>query len=240
MTLKYIPSGDSAFIIKAGDEISVEINRTVRKLLIRLEAEKISGITDFIPSYNELMVCYDPSVIDYRQLPDIFRSCTADLDTMELPEEDVIHVPVLYGGEYGPDLQYVAGYNDLAEDDVIEIHSSSACLVYMLGFTPGFCYLGGMDQHIATPRRETPRLKIPAGSVGIADGQTGIYPIESPGGWQIIGKTPVRLFSPDQKPEFLFSAGDYIQFFSVTEDEYKHILDEVSEGIYQVRRTKNT
>ena len=159
---------------------------------------------------------------------------------MELPEEDVIHVPVLYGGEYGPDLQYVAEYNSLAEDEVIEIHSSSACLVYMLGFTPGFCYLGGMDQRIATPRRETPRLKIPAGSVGIADGQTGIYPIESPGGWQIIGKTPVRLFSPDQKPEFLFNAGDYIQFFPVTVDEYKHILDEVSEGIYRVRRTKKT
>jgi KipI family sensor histidine kinase inhibitor len=240
MTLKYIPSGDSAFIIKAGYEISEEVNRTVRKLLIRLEEEKISGITDFIPSYNELMVCYDPSVMDYRQLPDIFRSCTADLDTMELPEEDVIHVPVLYGDEYGPDLQYVAEYNDLAEDDVIEIHSSSVCLVYMLGFTPGFCYLGGMDQRIATPRRETPRLKIPAGSVGIAGDQTGIYPIESPGGWQIIGKTPVRLFSPDQKPEFLFNAGDYIQFFPVTENEYKHILDEVSEGIYQVRRTKKT
>jgi KipI family sensor histidine kinase inhibitor len=240
MTLKYIPSGDSAFIIKAGDEISEEVNRTVRKLLIRLEKEKISGITDFIPSYNELMVCYDPSVKDYRQLPDIFRSCAADLNSVQLPEEDVIHVPVLYGDEYGPDLKYVAEYNSLTDDEVIEIHSSSACLVYMLGFTPGFCYLGGMDQRIATPRRETPRLKITAGSVGIADGQTGIYPIESPGGWQIIGKTPLRLFSPDKKPEFLFNAGDYIQFFPVTVDEYKHILDEVSEGVYRVRRTKKT
>ena len=240
MALKYIPSGDSAFIIKAGDEISEEVNRTVRKLLIRLEKEKISGITDIIPSYNELMVCYDPAVKDYRQLTGIFRSCADDLNSMELPEEDVIHVPVLYGGEYGPDLQYVAEYNSLTEDEVIEMHSSSACLVYMLGFTPGFCYLGGMDQRIATPRRETPRLKIPAGSVGIADGQTGIYPIESPGGWQIIGRTPIKLFSPDKKPEFLFSAGDYIQFFPVTADEYKHILDEVSEGVYQVRRTKKT
>jgi len=240
MTLKYIPSGDSAFIIKAGDEISEEINRTVRKLLIRLEKEKISGITDFIPSYNELMVCYDPLVTDYRQLPGIFRSCAADLDTMELPEESVIHVPVLYGGGYGPDLPYVAEYNNLTVDEVIEIHSSSACFVYMLGFTPGFCYLGGMDQRIATPRQETPRLKIPSGSVGIADGQTGIYPIESPGGWQIIGKTPVRLFSPDKKPEFLFNAGDYVQFFPVTVDEYKHITDEVDHGVYKVRRTKKT
>jgi len=235
--LKYIPSGDSAFIIKAGDEISEEINATVRKLLTRLEKEKISGVTDFIPSYNELMVCYDPSVLDYNQLLEIFRSCAADLSTMELPEADVIHVPVLYGGEYGPDLHYVAELNGLTEDEVIRIHSSVACLVYMLGFTPGFCYLGGMDTRIATPRRETPRLKIPAGSVGIAGDQTGIYPLESPGGWQLIGRTPLRLFSPDKKPEFLFKAGDYIRFSPVEMDEYNHILEKASAGSYQVKRT---
>lgn len=236
-TLKYIPSGDSAFIIKAGDEISWEINATVRKLLVRLEKEKISGITDFIPSYNELMVCYDPSLLDYKELLEIFRSSAADLGTMELPEADVIHVPVLYGGEYGPDLHYVAELNDLTADEVIAVHSSVTCLVYMLGFTPGFCYLGGMDRRIATPRRETPRLKIPAGSVGIAGDQTGIYPLESPGGWQLIGRTPLRLFSPDKKPEFLFKAGDYIRFCPVDMDEYNRILGEVSAGTYQVKRT---
>ncbi len=126
---------------------------------------------------------------------------------MELPDADVIHVPVLYGGEYGPDLHYVAELNDLTEDEVIGIHSSVACLVYMLGFTPGFCYLGGMDKRIATPRRETPRLKIPAGSVGIAGDQTGMYPLESPGGWQLIGghpcgcSVPIRSLSSSSKPE---------------------------------------
>jgi len=237
VTLKYIPSGDSAFIIKAGDEISEKINRTVRKLLKRLEEEKISGIIDFIPAYNELMVCYDPEVIDYKQLLEIFRKCSIDLSAMELPEADVIHVPVLYGGEYGPDLHYVAEYNGLTEEDVIKIHCSVACLVYMLGFTPGFCYLGGMDKRIATPRQETPRLKIPAGSVGIAGDQTGIYPLESPGGWQLIGRTPLRLFSPDQKPEFLFNAGDYIQFYPVEMDEYNRIATEVTAGTFQVKRT---
>jgi len=165
-TLKYIPSGDSAFIIKAGEVISEEVNLVVRKLLKRLEEEKISGVTDFIPSYNELMVCYDPAVLDYKQLLEIFQKCAADLSTTTLPDADVIHVPVLYGGEYGPDLHYVAEYNNLTEEQVIWIHSSVACLVYMLGFTPGFCYLGGMDRRIATLRHETPRLKIPAGSVG--------------------------------------------------------------------------
>jgi KipI family sensor histidine kinase inhibitor len=235
--LKYIPSGDSAFIIKAGDEISEEINATVRKLLARLERENISGVTDFIPSYNELMVCYDPLVLDYKELLEVLRSCAAGLATMELPQADVVHVPVQYGGDYGPDLNYVAAFNGITEHEAVGIHSSSDCLVYMLGFTPGFCYLGGMDRRIATPRRETPRLKIPAGSVGIAGDQTGIYPLESPGGWQIIGRTPLRLFSPDEKPPFLFNAGDYIRFFPVDGDEYDRILGEVSTGVYHVRRT---
>ncbi len=237
MELKYIPSGDSAFIIKAGDVISEEVNLVVRKLLKRLEEEKISGLTDFIPSYNELMVCYDPEVIDYKQLLAIFRKCSADLSTMTLPEAYVIHVPVLYGGDYGPDLHYIAEHTGLTEEEVIKIHSSVACLVYMLGFTPGFCYLGGMDRRIATPRQETPRLKIPAGSVGIAGEQTGIYPLESPGGWQLIGRTPLRLFNPDSKPEFLFKAGDYIRFYPVDMDEYGRIAAAVAAGTYQVKRT---
>ncbi len=234
--LKYLPSGDSAFIIKAGEDISEEVNRTVRKLMRRLEDEKINGITDLIPSYNELLVCYDPALLDYKQLLEIFRSSAADLGSMTLPEAEVIHVPVLYGGEYGPDLQYVAEHNDLTEQEVVEIHSSAACLVYMLGFTPGFCYLGGMDRRIATPRKETPRLKIPAGSVGIAGSQTGIYPLESPGGWQLIGRTPLRLFNPDSKPEFLFNAGDYIRFYPVGKDEYERIAADVAAGTFPVKR----
>jgi KipI family sensor histidine kinase inhibitor len=235
--LKYIPSGDSAFIIKAGDTISEEVNQTVRRLLVRLEDEKIIGITDFIPSYNELMVCYDPLVTGYRQMVDALRASEADLDMVRLPDPFVVHVPVLYGGGMGPDLQYVAEYCDMSPDDVIRIHTSASYLVYMLGFTPGFCYLGGMDQRIATPRKESPRLKITAGAVGIADRQTGIYPVESPGGWQLIGRTPLRLFMPDSNTPFLFRAGDYIRFYPVTEEEYNNISSEVGHGTWEVKRT---
>jgi len=235
--LKYIPSGDSTFIIKAGDVISEEVNLTVRKLLKRIEEENIPGVIDFIPSYNELMICYDPAKIGYRRLLDTLRTCAADPGAIHLPPPEVVHVPVLYGGEAGPDLHYVAKYNSLAEEDVIRIHSSVDCLVYMLGFTPGFCYLGGMDKRIATPRQQTPRLKIPAGSVGIAGEQTGIYPLESPGGWQLIGRTPLRLFNPESKPEFLFSAGDYIRFYPVDGYEYERIAAAMAEGTYQVIRT---
>jgi inhibitor of KinA len=237
MKLKYIPAGDTAFIIKAGDEITEDINASVRRILLRLENERIMGITDFIPSYNELMVCYDPAVKGFRELYSELEACTSDIDNIRLPAASVVEVPVLYGGEYGPDLQYVASQNHLLEEDVIEIHTSTEYPVYMLGFTPGFCYLGGMDQRIATPRKETPRLTIPAGAVGIADSQTGIYPVESPGGWQLIGRTPLRLFDPDNKPEFLFQAGDRIRFIRVTADEYAAILKRVNEGTCEVKRS---
>jgi len=235
---QYIPSGDSAVIIKAGDEISEEINLTVRKLLVRIEHENIIGVIDFIPSYNELMICYDPSIISSRKLLDTLRTLETNIDTIELPESEIIHVPVFYGSQSGPDLNEVASRNNLSEEEVVKIHTSGSYKVYMLGFTPGFCYLGGMDQRIATPRKQSPRLIIPAGAVGIAEKQTGIYPIASPGGWQLIGKTPLRLFDPAKKPEFLIQAGDYIKFYPITEYEFKDILKEVNEGVYRVNKSK--
>lgn len=237
--LQYIPSGDSAFIIKAGNEISEEINRTIRKLLIRIEQEQIDGVIDFIPSYNELMVCYEPSIIGYRKLLEKLKSIETNIDSIVLPESSTIYIPVLYGGEYGPDLNEVADFNSISEADAIKIHTSTNYLIYMLGFTPGFCYLGGMDNRIATPRKQNPRLKIPAGAVGIADRQTGIYPIESPGGWQLIGQTPLKLFNPKAKPEFLVNVGDYIQFYPISQDEYFKIKNEVEEGTYQVKKILN-
>jgi KipI family sensor histidine kinase inhibitor len=235
--LQYIPSGDSALIIKAGDDISIETNGIVRKLLIRIEQENIDGIIDFIPAYNELMVCYDPIIVGYRALFDIFASLTDDIETVELPESGIIHVPVLYGGRNGEDLPEVAFCHNLSEEEVIHIHSLPNYRVYMLGFTPGFCYLGGMDEKISTPRKQNPRMKIPAGAVGIAGNQTGIYPIVSPGGWQLIGRTPLRLFDPNRNPEFLFQAGDTIKFYPISKDEYGEIGNAIEEGRYETKRT---
>jgi len=229
----YIPSGDTAFIVKAGNDISEEINSLIRKYLLQIEAENIMGIVDFIPSYNELLICYEPAVIGYQKLLTILKSVEGKINISELPPSNLILVPVFYDGEFGPDLNEVAECNSLSVDEVIEIHTSQNYLVYMLGFTPGFCYLGGMDQRIATPRKQTPRMKIPAGAVGIADKQTGIYPIESPGGWQLIGRTPLKLFDPDMKPEFLFHAGDFIRFYAVDRDEYEAILNDVTNNTYQ-------
>jgi inhibitor of KinA len=225
--LKYQPSGDSALIIKAGEVISEEISRIIRRLLVRIEQKEIEGVTDFIPSYNELLVCYNPLITGFNELTTRLKAIESDIESVQLPELKVIVVPVLYGGDTGPDLEEVARHCNMSGKEVISIHCSPEYLVYMLGFTPGFCYLGGMDQRIAAPRKRNPALRILSGSVGIADNQTGIYPIESPGGWQIIGRTPLKLFDPARKPEFLIRAGDKIKFEPVTREEFEKIADEI-------------
>lgn len=217
---RIIPSGDAAFIIKTGDDISVSANTEVRRLMSFLEKENVRGITDFIPSYNELMVCYDPAVSGYRDILNDLRRSEGELFKMQLPEPDHITVPVVYGGEWGPDLKNIAEVTGLPEEEIISIHCGTEYLVYMLGFTPGFCYLGSVDERIAVARHTTPRLKIPKGSVGIAGSQTGIYPSESPGGWQIIGRTPIELFDPERNPAFVFSPGDKVRFKGITVEEY--------------------
>ena len=149
----------------------------------------------------------------------------------------VVEIPTIYGGEYGPDIEFVAEHNNISIDEVIEIHSSRNYLIYMLGFTPGFPYLGGMSEKIETPRLKTPRTKIPAGTVGIAGKQTGIYPIDSPGGWQLIGRTPVKLYDPFADPPVLLNSGDYLRFVPIDETEYKSILKQIEENKYEVKIT---
>jgi KipI family sensor histidine kinase inhibitor len=146
-----------------------------------------------------------------------------------------VQIPTLYGGEYGPDLESVAAHAGLTQARVVSLHSETDYLVYMMGFTPGFPYLGGLPEELFTPRLETPRARIPAGSVGIAEGQTGVYPVVSPGGWRLIGRTPLKLFDPERDPPSLVSAGDHVRFVPLAgEDEYKSILDLDESGEYEV------
>jgi len=138
----------------------------------------------------------------------------------------IVEIPVSYGGVHGPDIGVVAKHSGLGPDEVIAIHSGTDYPIYMIGFTPGFCYLGGLDAQIATPRRETPRTHLPGGSVGIAECQTGVYPVDSPGGWQIIGRTPLRLFAPEREMPFLYEAGDRIRFVPISEEAFDRIHEE--------------
>lgn len=218
--ISFAPRGDNSIQITFGNEIKDEINQEIRKYLFALEKENVPGIIETIPSYCHLNVLYDGEKYYYEEILDGLYKIKEDFSEIDIPEARVVEIPVLYGGEYGPDLEKVAKHNNLSPEEVIKIHSSEKYLIYMLGFTPGFPYLGGMNEKIATPRLREPREKIWAGSVGIAGNQTGIYPIESPGGWQIIGRTPLKLFDINRKPEILLRAGDYISFYPISIEEF--------------------
>lgn len=234
---RYLTVGDRALVIEFGDSIEEQVNSKIRSLTLAMEREGIKGIIETIPTYRSLMVIYEPMIIELDELINKVKSIEAKMHEMKLPDAKVIEIPTLYGGDYGPDLGFVAEHNNISTDEVIKIHTSSEYLIYMIGFTPGFPYLGGMNDKIAAPRLQIPRTKIPAGSVGIAGKQTGIYPIESPGGWQLIGRTPVRLYDPYRKEPVLLNAGDYIKFVQIDEKEYKYIEALEREGKYKVNIT---
>ena len=234
--VRFLLSGDTSVTVEFGNEISEKINADIRAFNIALEQSKISGIVETVPTYRSLTVHYDPGVIKYDTLVKKLKGLLAGLDNIVIPPSEVLEIPVLYGGEEGPDIQFVAEHNGKTVEEVIAIHTSKEYLIYMLGFTPGFTYLGGMSEEIATPRLKTPRVKIPAGSVGIAGAQTGVYPIDSPGGWQLIGLTPVRMYDPDRAEPILPKAGQYIKFYAIDRAEFDRIAAEEAAGGYTCKR----
>ena len=231
--VRYLVAGDSAVCVEFGNEISPEINKKIRAFKIAVEKSDIPGIVETVPTYRSLLVHYHPEVIGFKALTDQFDKLMGSLSSIPIPPPTVIEIPVLYGGEMGPDIENVAEHNHKTVEEVIKIHTSEEYLIYMIGFIAGFPYLGGMSKEIATPRLKSPRVKIEGGSVGIAGEQTGIYPVASPGGWQLIGRTPLKLYDADREKPVLLEAGQYIKFAAVTEEEYKKIEKEVEDGTYK-------
>jgi KipI family sensor histidine kinase inhibitor len=231
----YLPAGDQAMVVEFGDGIDPETNRKVRDLVLAIESSDITGIYDLMPTYRSLLVYYDPLTLSDAELRARLEEVGDGLEATPVEQPVVVNLPTLYGGEYGPDLGYVAQNSGTSEEEVVSTHSGTAYIVYMIGFNPGFPYLGGLDESLHTPRLKTPRAKIPAGSVGIAEGQTGVYPQDSPGGWQLIGRTPLRLFDSLREPPGLLAAGDYARFQPVgSEEEYLEILRQIENGEYEV------
>ena len=231
----FLPAGDQALVVELGDGIDADVNRRVHNLAHRIEADDVPGVVDLIPAYRSLLVQFDITRTSLSALQAMLLKLCSDPDERTLKRPRVVHIPTLYGGDHGPDLQFVAEQGGMTSDEVVRAHSETEYLVYMMGFTPGFPYLGGLDERLATPRLPTPRQVIPAGSVGIAESQTGVYPIASPGGWRLIGRTPVTLFDPLREPPSLLAAGDYVRFTPLDgEEEYAEVLGKIKSGEYQV------
>lgn len=211
---KIVPLGDSAVLVRFGDRIDPAVNRRVHALANLLEASPPPGMIETVPAYATLLVHYDPTAISFTQIRNFVRGKLAQAEETVHRKPRQLQVPVRYGGEYGVDLESVARHLRLEVEDVIRLHSERTYTVYMMGFTPGFPYMGKLDDALVTPRLETPRTRVPAGAVAIAGSQTGIYPVDSPGGWNLIGWTPLKLFDPTSETPFLFSPGDEVKFIA--------------------------
>ncbi|SDF16001.1 5-oxoprolinase subunit PxpB [Sporomusa acidovorans] len=230
-------AGEQGLVVEFGKGIDKTVNRKVHNLTKKLSNRANKAILEIVPTYRSLLVYFDPIIMKRKdliaQVETLLMSENCELPSAEKAEKaKIVHIPVCYQEKFAPDLEFVAEYNGISAEEVVRIHTSTPYLVYMLGFTPGFPYLGGMSPQIATPRLEKPRVKIPAGSVGIAGSQTGFYPIESPGGWRLIGRTPVKAFDPAAANPFLFAAGDYLQFEPISLKEYTDIRQQVDAGQY--------
>lgn len=214
------PLGETAVIIQCGDQVSDAVQRRVMSVCALLEKRTLPAMIEWVPSYTSVTVFYDPFISSYPQLCKILLQQLNQMKEKVQDKPRTVTIPVCYGGEWGPDLDYVASEHGLTAEDVIAIHTSGDYLVHMIGFAPGFPYLGGLSEQIATPRRATPRLRVEAGTVGIGGKQTGIYPVDTPGGWQCIGRTPLRLFRPEENVPSLLAAGDRVRFKQITMQEY--------------------
>lgn len=213
--VRLVHAGDSVVVAELDDRIDERVNARAIRLAAAIGRAGLHGVRDIVPTYRSVAVYYDPLRIDFSRLSDLLSleaSAPAGEDVDRRDRRPPVRIPVTYGGAEGPDLADVAAFAKMSEAEVIARHAGRVYRVFMMGFLPGFPYLGTVDPAIAAPRRPTPRLRVPAGSVGIAGAQTGVYPTESPGGWQLIGRTPLRLFDRSRANPFLLEPGDEVEF----------------------------
>ncbi len=216
---RYLVAGEKALVVEFGSRIDPGTNARVQSLCRSLERDPIPGVVETIPTFRSLLVSYDPLQVSFDQL--VSRIQTVETRLPEIwPARTPLVIPIVYGGQFGPDIDFVARHNGISVEEVIRLHVSGDYVVYMIGFTPGFPYLGGLAKQIATPRLKVPRTLVPAGSVGIAGEQTGVYPVESPGGWQLIGRTPLKLYDRTRKNPVLLAPGDSARFERIDETKF--------------------
>jgi inhibitor of KinA len=221
--VRIVPAGDSALIVEFEARIDPGVNARTIACAEAIQAAGVAGVRDVVPTYRSVAVYFDPLRTDHDTMMACLERAAARPLAPASAARTPVRIPVCYGGDMGPDLAAVASFAGLSESDVVGVHAAGVYRVFMLGFVPGFAYLGIVDGRIAMPRRATPRVRVPAGSVGIAGVQTGVYPAETPGGWQLIGRTPVKPFDPSRAEPFLMKAGDAVQFYPIDRAEYERL-----------------
>jgi inhibitor of KinA len=221
VTCRIVPAGDAALIVELEERIDPVVNARTIALADGIQAAAIAGVRDVVPTFRSIAVYFDPLRTDYTSLIQRIETEAARASSDVSGKRKPVRIPVCYGGEFGPDLGAVATYARMTEAEVVALHTATTYRVFMLGFVPGFAYLGIVNERIAMPRHSTPRVRVPAGTVGIAGVQTGIYPAETPGGWQLIGRTPLKPFDAARAQPFLLAAGDAVQFYAIDADELR-------------------
>lgn len=232
-TLRYV--GDQALLVEFENEISMEVNQKVRALKFDLEQKKIPGMGELVPTYRALLVHYDPLRADLDRLKEAVRTSAANMDLSQLPRAVVTEIPVLYEGEYALDLEEIAKLENKTPEEIIKIHSGSDYYVYMLGFAPGHPYTARFENHFSFKRRETPRVRIPGGSIVVQLGLSDIIPFDQPCGWNIIGTTPILACDYRKENPFLLKAGQWIRHVPVDKAEFMEIKRQVELGEYQCK-----
>jgi len=227
-------ASDDSVLVRFEERIDPEIAGKVRQAGLLVSRARLPWVTDIVPAYNELLVVFRPGSVKPSEALLAVKEAIDMASEAEGYKPRLKRIPICYGGAFGPDLPEVSRHTGLDPEQVIMLHSSARYLIYMIGFTIGFPYLGGMDHRLETPRLTVPRPKVPRGSVGIGGKQTGIYPLDVPGGWQIIGRSPVNLVDTAMMPPVLLSAGDYVEFFPIDEGEYSRIQEAVEAGRYSI------
>ncbi len=224
--VRYIHASDCALIVSFGEDIYETVNKKVFALWKAIEREQVKGVVEVVPTYRDLCISYNPLEQTTDHLIEICNHLIKNLSYKEESERRVIEVPVVYGREYGPDLEYIAELHNLTPEKVIELHSAPEYRIYMVGFAPGFPYLGGLDERLHTPRREVPNPRVPTGSVGIGGKQTNVLTITGPSGWWYIGKTPLVFADVNKDDPTLIKPGDYIKFAPIKPEEFELYGDE--------------
>jgi inhibitor of KinA len=213
-------ANDQSLLIYFGRQITLDAHLRVRKFLQLLASEPVAGIRNLHPAYCSVLVKFDPLKRRHEELEEVLQQYLARLDDVSLPQPRQVEIPVCYGGKYGPDLKDVSDLHAMTPEQVVELHSSTNYIVYFLGFVPGFAYLGELPLALATPRLPTPRRSVPPGSVGIAGSQTGVYPVATPGGWRLLGRTPISMFRPHEDALSLLSIGDRVRFKLISAEQF--------------------